>query len=93
MAADSPRPGAPDEPVHETVAAFLLPDVATLIDCGAAANLHSLEAELARHGTAIEGLDHLLLTHIHLDHAGAAGALAARNPICRCGCTASARAT
>ena len=69
-----------DEPVHQTVAAFLLPDVATLIDCGAAANLPSLEAELARHGMAIEDLDHLLLTHIHLDHAGAAGALAARNP-------------
>ena len=70
----------PDEPVHETVAAFLLPDVATLIDCGAAANLPSLEAELALNGMAIEDLDHLLLTHIHLDHAGAAGALAARNP-------------
>ena len=68
------------EPVHQTVAAFLLPDVAALIDCAAAANLPSLEAELARHGMAIEDLDHLLLTHIHLDHAGAAGALAARNP-------------
>ncbi len=69
-----------EEPVHQTVAAFLLPGVATLIDCGAAANLPSLEAELARNGMAIEDLDHLLLTHIHLDHAGAAGALAARNP-------------
>ena len=69
-----------DEPVHETVAAFLLPESATLIDCGAAANLPSLEAELARHGAAIEDLEVLLPTHIHLDHAGAAGALAARNP-------------
>jgi glyoxylase-like metal-dependent hydrolase (beta-lactamase superfamily II) len=68
------------EPIHRTVAAFLLPDGATLIDCAAAANLPSLESELARHGMAIEDLEHLLLTHIHLDHAGAAGALAERNP-------------
>jgi glyoxylase-like metal-dependent hydrolase (beta-lactamase superfamily II) len=70
----------PREPVHETVAGFLLPEHATLIDCAAAANLPSLEAELERHGTTIDDLEHLLLTHIHLDHAGAAGTLAARNP-------------
>jgi glyoxylase-like metal-dependent hydrolase (beta-lactamase superfamily II) len=70
----------PREPVHETVAAYLLGEHATLIDCAAAANLPSLEAEVARQGAAIEDLEHLLLTHIHLDHAGAAGALAARNP-------------
>jgi glyoxylase-like metal-dependent hydrolase (beta-lactamase superfamily II) len=67
-------------PVHETVAGFLIPQEAALIDCAAAANLPSLESELARHGTTVEDLEHLLLTHIHLDHAGAAGALAARNP-------------
>ena len=68
------------EPIHDTVAGFLIPQQAALIDCAAAANLPSLESELARHGAAIEDLEHLLLTHIHLDHAGAAGALAARNP-------------
>jgi glyoxylase-like metal-dependent hydrolase (beta-lactamase superfamily II) len=68
------------EPIHRTVAGYLMPDEAALIDCAAAADLPSLESELARHGMAIEDLEHLLLTHIHLDHAGASGALAERNP-------------
>jgi glyoxylase-like metal-dependent hydrolase (beta-lactamase superfamily II) len=68
------------EPIHHTVAGYLFPQHATLIDCAAAASLPSLESELARHGTSVAELEHLLLTHIHLDHAGAAGALAARNP-------------
>jgi glyoxylase-like metal-dependent hydrolase (beta-lactamase superfamily II) len=68
------------EPHHRTVAGYLLPDSATLIDCAAGANVPSLESELARHGASIESLEHLLLTHIHLDHAGAAGALTERNP-------------
>ena len=71
--ATDPQPGL--------VAAYLVLDGApSLVDCGAAAQLGSLEAELARHGLAIGDLRRLLLTHIHLDHAGAAGALVARNP-------------
>jgi glyoxylase-like metal-dependent hydrolase (beta-lactamase superfamily II) len=70
----------PVEPVPGTVAAFHLPGARALVDCGAAANLPSLEAGLAAYGVAIEDLDHLLLTHVHLDHAGGAGELAARNP-------------
>jgi glyoxylase-like metal-dependent hydrolase (beta-lactamase superfamily II) len=38
-----------------------------------------LEAGLAKHGLAVGDLRHVLLTHIHLDHAGAAGLLARRN--------------
>ncbi len=68
------------DPLPGTVGAFLLPDIAALVDCGAGANLASLESELSGHGVVVEELEHLLLTHIHLDHAGAAGALAARNP-------------
>lgn len=52
----------------------------TLVDCGPASCLHALEDGLARQGIAIEQLAHLVLTHVHLDHAGAAGALVARNP-------------
>ncbi len=42
--------------------------------------LSSLEAGLAEHGAALDDVEHLLLTHIHLDHAGAAGALTRSNP-------------
>ena len=38
-----------------------------------------MEAGLAEHGLALGDLRHLLLTHIHLDHAGAAGLLARDN--------------
>ena len=50
------------------------------MDCGPASCLDALEAGLAVHGVAVEDLRHLVLTHIHLDHAGAAGALVRRNP-------------
>ena len=51
-----------------------------LVDPGPASCLEALRAGLAAHGTAIEELTGLLLTHIHLDHAGAAGTLARLNP-------------
>jgi glyoxylase-like metal-dependent hydrolase (beta-lactamase superfamily II) len=52
----------------------------TLVDCGPVSCLPRLESTLASHGVALEDLTHLLLTHVHLDHAGAAGELVARNP-------------
>jgi glyoxylase-like metal-dependent hydrolase (beta-lactamase superfamily II) len=51
-----------------------------LVDPGPASCLDALQAGLATHGTAIDELAGLLLTHIHLDHAGAAGTLVRRNP-------------
>jgi glyoxylase-like metal-dependent hydrolase (beta-lactamase superfamily II) len=51
-----------------------------LVDPGPASCLEALRAGLATHGTAIEDLAGLLLTHIHLDHAGASGTLARLNP-------------
>jgi glyoxylase-like metal-dependent hydrolase (beta-lactamase superfamily II) len=51
-----------------------------LVDPGPASCLEALRAGLTAHGTAIEELAGLLLTHIHLDHAGAAGTLARLNP-------------
>jgi len=51
-----------------------------LVDCGPTTCLGALEAGLRAHGLEVEDLHHILLTHIHLDHAGAAGALVRRNP-------------
>lgn len=51
-----------------------------LVDCGPASCLEALRAELARNGLGVGDLRHLILTHIHLDHAGAAGSLVRENP-------------
>jgi glyoxylase-like metal-dependent hydrolase (beta-lactamase superfamily II) len=45
-----------------------------LVDCGPETTLQNLYLELERVG--VHNLKYLLLTHIHLDHAGAAGRLA-----------------
>lgn len=44
-----------------------------LVDCGPESTLHNLYSELER--VQARDLKYLLLTHIHLDHAGAAGRL------------------
>ena len=63
------------------IAAYLLAgDEPALVDCGPSSCLEALEAALAGRGVALEDLRHLVLTHIHLDHAGAAGVIARRNP-------------
>jgi glyoxylase-like metal-dependent hydrolase (beta-lactamase superfamily II) len=63
------------------IASYLLAgDEPALVDCGPTTCLGALEAGLAEEGLAVEDLRDLLLTHIHLDHAGAAGALVRRNP-------------
>ena len=59
---------------------LLLGDEPALVDCGPATCVPALEAGLASQGLALEDLGHLVLTHIHLDHAGAAGLLVRRNP-------------
>ena len=50
------------------------------MDCGPSSCLPALEEGLAGHGVALADVRHLVLTHIHLDHAGAAGTLVRRNP-------------
>lgn len=61
------------------VAAFAVPgtDGVTLVETGPYATLPNLREALRRHGYGLEDVRHVLLTHIHLDHAGAAWALAA----------------
>ncbi len=51
-----------------------------LVDCGPSSCLDGLRAGLAAHGLEVGELRHLVLTHIHLDHAGAAGSLVRENP-------------
>jgi glyoxylase-like metal-dependent hydrolase (beta-lactamase superfamily II) len=51
-----------------------------LIDPGPASTLPTLVTELASRGVKIADLDAILLTHIHLDHAGATGSLVRQNP-------------
>ena len=65
-----------------TIGAYLLEtdDGLALFDCGPASCLPALERGLAERGHALEDVRHLLLSHIHLDHAGAAGVLVRRHP-------------
>jgi len=48
---------------------------AAFVDCGANSSVPNLMAALGEHDIAPDAVDYLLLTHIHLDHAGGAGAL------------------
>jgi glyoxylase-like metal-dependent hydrolase (beta-lactamase superfamily II) len=50
-------------------------DGPALFDCGPASDLETLRSRLGEHGLAVTDLRHLLLSHIHLDHAGATGVL------------------
>ncbi|MEO6213210.1 MAG: MBL fold metallo-hydrolase [Vicinamibacterales bacterium] len=50
-----------------------------LVDPGPSTTLQHLRAELGRKGFTIADVRQLLITHIHLDHAGAAGALLEEN--------------
>jgi glyoxylase-like metal-dependent hydrolase (beta-lactamase superfamily II) len=66
------------------IAAYLLAgDEPALVDCGPTSCLEALEAALEEHRLGLEDLRHLVLTHIHLDHAGAAGVIARANPALR----------
>ena len=55
-------------------------DGPTLFDCGPTSTIPALKAGLAARGLALGDIRHLLLSHIHLDHAGAAGVLVRQNP-------------
>jgi len=55
-------------------------DGLALFDCGPSSTLPALEHGLAELGLALTDVRNLLLSHIHLDHAGAAGTIVARHP-------------
>lgn len=55
-------------------------DGAALIDPGPGSTLPTLRQGLDARGISVDEVEAVLLTHIHLDHAGAAGSLVRRNP-------------
>jgi glyoxylase-like metal-dependent hydrolase (beta-lactamase superfamily II) len=52
----------------------------TIIDPGPESTLATLREQLRARGVVAADLDAILLTHIHLDHAGATGTLVRENP-------------
>jgi glyoxylase-like metal-dependent hydrolase (beta-lactamase superfamily II) len=64
------------------IAAYLLEthDGPALFDCGPTSSLAGLEERLAEHALRLADVRHLLLSHIHLDHAGGAGVLVREHP-------------
>lgn len=67
---------------ERVIASYLLDtdDGPALLDCGPATTIEALKAGLAERGLALTDVRHLLLTHIHLDHAGATGVLVREHP-------------
>jgi glyoxylase-like metal-dependent hydrolase (beta-lactamase superfamily II) len=66
----------------KSIAAALLEsdDHRALIDPGPESTLATLREQLRANGLTVADLDAILLTHIHLDHAGATGTLVRENP-------------
>jgi glyoxylase-like metal-dependent hydrolase (beta-lactamase superfamily II) len=67
---------------ERVIAAYLLdtPDGPALFDCGPTSCIDALKGGLHERGLALTDVRHLLLSHIHLDHAGAAGVLVREHP-------------
>jgi len=59
----------------QAIASYLIHsgDAAVLIESGPGSTIPALQAGLAKEGLSPRDVTHVLLTHIHLDHAGAAG--------------------
>jgi glyoxylase-like metal-dependent hydrolase (beta-lactamase superfamily II) len=66
----------------KTIGAYVLEtrEGLALFDCGPAVCVPALKAGLAERGHELADVRHLLLSHIHLDHAGAAGVLVREHP-------------
>jgi glyoxylase-like metal-dependent hydrolase (beta-lactamase superfamily II) len=62
----------------QAIASYLIRDgdAVVLVESGPGSTLAGLEAGLRTNGLSLADVTHVLLTHIHLDHAGAAGRLA-----------------
>jgi glyoxylase-like metal-dependent hydrolase (beta-lactamase superfamily II) len=79
-------PAAPIDLVHlgtpRVIGSYLLEteDGPALLDCGPTTCVEALKAGLRERGLELGQVRHLLLTHIHLDHAGAAGVLVREHP-------------
>src|ERR1700747_2626794 len=64
------------------IASYLLDtdDGPALFDCGPSTTVQALKSGLADGGLALADVRHLMLSHIHLDHAGATGTLVREHP-------------
>ena len=64
------------------IGAYLLdtPEGPALFDCGPTTCVPVLKQRLRERGLELQDVRHLLLSHIHLDHAGAAGVLVREHP-------------
>jgi len=62
----------------KAIAAYLIPysGGAVLVETGPGSTISELTNKLEQHGLKPEDVTHVFITHIHLDHAGAAGWLA-----------------
>ena len=78
--------GEPIDLLHagaaRTVGVYLLDtsEGLSLFDCGPSSCIPALKAGLAERGHELGDVTNLLLSHIHLDHAGAAGSLVREHP-------------
>lgn len=68
------------QPEHIAAAVLETDDGLAIVDPGPATSLEGLRARIEAGGASIEDVGCILLTHIHLDHAGAAGVLVRTNP-------------
>jgi glyoxylase-like metal-dependent hydrolase (beta-lactamase superfamily II) len=61
--------------ISGTIASYLIPhqNGGVLVECGPGSTAENLAAALRVHGLSPKDISDVLLTHIHLDHAGAAG--------------------
>ena len=64
--------------VPEALASFLVlaPSGPVLIETGPGSTVARLQEALSENGLSVEDIKHVLITHLHLDHSGAAGWLA-----------------
>lgn len=69
--------------MSQAIAVYLVRegDAVALVECGPGSTVPALEAGLARNGLRAGDVTHVLLTHIHLDHAGAAGWMASQGAL------------
>jgi glyoxylase-like metal-dependent hydrolase (beta-lactamase superfamily II) len=67
---------------ERSVGCYLLDtdDGPALFDCGPTTTIAALKNGLEQQGMELANVRHLLLSHIHLDHAGAAGVLVREHP-------------
>ena len=68
---------------HVIATYLLLGAEPALVDPGPASTLPTVAAALATYGLELSDIRHIILTHIHLDHAGASGLLMSHSPTAR----------